>query len=99
MIELQIDMDKVNNTYLFKGKKGTYLNVILIDTPNSQFGHDYMIVQSVPKEVRDKDNTIKGNILGNAKNRIIQKYNTDTVSETNTITTLTKEEFTDEIPF
>lgn len=63
MITLNIDIDKIDNDKLFKGKKGTYLDAVLIETPK---GHnDYMIVQSVSKA--DRDAGIKGAILGNAK--------------------------------
>lgn len=64
MITGQINVTKVNKERLFKGEKGTYLNVVLIETPNSKYG-DYMICESVSKEEREKG--IKGATLGNAK--------------------------------
>ena len=63
MITLQIDVTKIDKSRLFKGKKGTYLNVILIETPNSQYG-DYMVKQQVSKEEREKGIEI---ILGSGK--------------------------------
>lgn len=63
-ITAKIDVTKIEKARLFKGAKGTYLDVVLIETPQSQYG-DYMIVQSVTKEEREQG--IKGPILGNAK--------------------------------
>lgn len=64
MISLNIDVNKINKDRLFKGQKGTYLDAVLIETPNSEYG-DYMIVESISKEERDAGQ--KGTILGNAK--------------------------------
>ncbi len=60
----KIDVTKITKSRLFKGAKGTYLDIVLIETPNSQYG-DYMIVESVTKEEREAGK--KGPILGNAK--------------------------------
>ena len=65
MIKLQIDVTKINKDKLFKGEKGTYLNCVLIETPNNQYGNSHMIVQDTSKEEREAG--IKGAILGNAK--------------------------------
>lgn len=59
-----INVSKIDKEKLFPGKQGKYLNIVLIPTPASDYG-DYMIVQSVSKEERDRG--IKGAILGNAK--------------------------------
>jgi len=64
MISLKIDVTKIEKQRLFKGEKGTYLNCVLIETPNSEYS-DYMIVQDVSKEERERG--VKGTILGNAK--------------------------------
>jgi hypothetical protein len=51
---------------MFNAESGAvYLDVLLIPTPENQYGNDYMIVQSLSKE--DRDAGIKGAILGNAK--------------------------------
>jgi len=60
----KIDVTKIDKSRLYKGQKGTYLDVVLIPTPQSEYG-DFMIVQQVSKEERDKG--IKGEILGNGK--------------------------------
>lgn len=64
MITLKLDVSKINKDRLFKGAKGTYLDAVLIETPNSEYG-DFMIVESVTKEEREAG--VKGTILGNAK--------------------------------
>ena len=64
-IAAKIAVNKIDKTKLFKGKTDTYLDVILIDTPDSRYGDDFMVVQSVTKEEREQG--IRGAILGNAK--------------------------------
>ncbi len=65
-IALKIDVSKIDKERLFKGKKGMYLDAILMfDDQDDKYGNNGMIVQSVSKEEREKG--IKGNILGNAK--------------------------------
>ena len=64
-IKIKIDVSKIDKNRLFKGKQGTYLNAVLIETPNNQYGDSHMIVEDVSKEEREKG--VKGNILGNAK--------------------------------
>ena len=65
MITLKIDVLKIDKARLFKGEKGTYLDAVMIETPDNQYGDDYMIVQGVSKEEREAGT--RGNILGNAK--------------------------------
>jgi len=64
-IKATIDVLKINRNNLFQGKKGTYLDLVLIPTPGNQFGNDYMVVQGVTKEEREAGQ--RGEILGNAK--------------------------------
>lgn len=64
MIKLNIDVTKIDKKKLYKGEKGTYLNAIMIETPNSEYS-DYMIVEETSKE--EKESGVKGVILGNAK--------------------------------
>lgn len=64
MISAKINCSKNDKTKLFKGEKGTYLDIVLIETPNGEYG-DYLIVQELSKAERDAGK--KGNILGNAK--------------------------------
>ena len=64
MITLNINVSLIDKDRLFPGKKGKYLDAVLIETPNSDYG-DYMIVESISKEEREAG--AKGTILGNAK--------------------------------
>jgi hypothetical protein len=65
MIKIKINCSKIQKDKLFRGENGLYLDAVMIETPNSQYGQDYMIVQDVTKEEREKG--IKGAILGDAK--------------------------------
>ena len=64
-ITARIDVTKIEKERLYKGKKGTYLDIVLIPTPNAKYEQTHMVAQSVSKDERDQG--IKGNILGNAK--------------------------------
>lgn len=67
MKKLKIDVTKINKNYLFKGEKGTYLDLVLLDNRDGvdQYGNSGMIVQEVSRE--DREAGIKGPILGNWK--------------------------------
>jgi len=65
MIAIKIDVKKINKERLYKGEKGTYLDAVLIETPDNRYGDDYMIVESISKGEREEG--VKGEILGNAK--------------------------------
>lgn len=64
-ILLKIDVTKIDKDRLYQGKKGKYLDAILIPTPDSQYDQDFMICQSVSKEEREAGT--RGPIIGNAK--------------------------------
>ena len=86
MIKIQIDVNKISKDKLFKGEKGTYLNCVLIETPNSEY-NDYMLIEETSKEEREAGN--KGTILGGGKNIKFEKKEPEE---------LTQEE-KDEMPF
>lgn len=65
MITVKIDVTKIDKNLLYKGTKGTYLDVVLFETPDDKFGNDYRVVQGVTKEARAAG--VKGAILGNGK--------------------------------
>ena len=65
MITIKIDVTKIDKNLLFKGAKGTYLDVVLFETPDDKFGNDYRVVQGLTKEARAAGT--KGAILGNGK--------------------------------
>lgn len=63
MITAKIDVTKIRKELLFKGKKGTYLDIAIIDRP-SEYGDGY-IVQDIGKERREAGE--RGPIIGNWK--------------------------------
>lgn len=65
MITVKIDYDKIDTSRLFKGAKGRYLSLVLIETPGGQYG-DYMVKQDTTKEERAAKVSLP--ILGNGKN-------------------------------
>ena len=91
MITLKIDVTKIDKNRLFKGEKGTYLNLILIETPNSQYS-DYMVKQQVSKEEREKGIEI---ILGDGKNFVKQETKHQTDSSPN----MMMEDVESDLPF
>jgi hypothetical protein len=66
ILKLSIDVTKIDKEKLYRGQKGTYLDlsILLKDQPD-QYGQDGMAVQDVGKAARDAGE--KGAILGNAK--------------------------------
>ena len=70
MIQLKIDVNKIDKSKLYNGKKGTYLDATLfLNDQVDQYGNHGFIVQSVSKEERESG--VKGTVLGNVK--IFQK--------------------------
>jgi len=67
-VSIKIDVTKIDKARLFKGEKGTYLDLttfIDTDNPPGPYGDHGMITQDVSKQ--EKDQGIKGPILGNVK--------------------------------
>jgi hypothetical protein len=69
IISARIDVTKIDKSKLYKGAKGTYLDITLLEGRNGpdQYGNDFMVVQDLGKEARQAGQ--KGAILGNAKKR------------------------------
>ena len=65
MLRLNINLEKLEKEHFFKGAKGTYVDLTLIPSRDSQYGDSHFIVQDVGKEKRLAG--IKGPIVGNAK--------------------------------
>lgn len=66
-VSLRIDVTKIDKEKLYKGAKGTYLDVttfIDTDTPD-QYGNNGMVTQSTTLQEREAG--VKGAILGNNK--------------------------------
>ena len=64
MITAKIDVTKIEKARLYKGEKGTYLDILLIPRED-EWGNSHMVVQSVSKQEREAG--VRGPILGNAK--------------------------------
>lgn len=66
-VNIKIDVNKIDKDRLFKGQKGTYLDLTtFIDTDNAgQYGDHGMISQATTKEEREQG--VKTPILGNCK--------------------------------
>ncbi len=62
MIAAKINVSLINKAKLFKGQKGTYLDIILLE---NQYGNAGMVVQDASKEERADGK--RGAILGNYK--------------------------------
>lgn len=67
MQKLKIDVTKIDKTALFKGEKGIYLDVTLLENRDGpdRYGNDGFIVQEISRERRDAGE--KGPIIGNWK--------------------------------
>lgn len=67
IINVKIDVSKIVKDWLFKGEKGNYLDAtILYNDEKDGYENNGMIVQSVPKKVREeKGKEFRGPILGN----------------------------------
>lgn len=61
----KINLDRVEKERIVKGRKGSYLDVILVPTPKSEYGYSFLVAQCVSEEERAEG--IRGPILGNAK--------------------------------
>lgn len=72
-ISISIDLNKIDQSYIINGKNGQkYLDLRLINTPDNQYGNDYMVSQALPKAVREEVKNSGGDypktpILGNGK--------------------------------
>ena len=66
MMSAKLDVNKIDKSKLFKGAKGTYLDVTIVlnDEPD-KFGNTVSIIQSQTKEERDAK--ADKNYLGNGK--------------------------------
>jgi len=66
-LSIKIDVSKIDKSRLFKGEKGTYLDLTtFVDLDQKdKYDNNGFISQSVSKEERDKD--VKTPILGNVR--------------------------------
>ena len=61
---VRVDLDKVMKEHIYQGKKGKYLDLVLFNTPDNQFGADYVVKQDIAQDKRPENGAP---ILGNAK--------------------------------
>jgi len=69
MISVKIDVSKIDKSALYKGEKGTYLNITLMDNQSGEtdeYGNDYWVVQDLGADRRKAGE--KGPKLGNGRN-------------------------------
>lgn len=65
-IILKLDVTKIVKEWLFKGQKGTYLDVVVYENDaTDQFGNSHVVKQSPSKDLRDQGT--KPIIIGNGK--------------------------------
>lgn len=66
-ITISINVTKILKDYIYEGKSGKYLNLVLFENKDGpdQYGCTHVVKQDLGKEAREKG--IKGPILGNAK--------------------------------
>lgn len=90
IIQLKIDVNKIDKKRLYKGEKGTYLTAaLLLNEESDEYGNNGMIVEQITKEERQSGH--KGTIIGNAK--IMQK------KQPETIPTVEAEDLGNDLPF
>lgn len=67
IITLNLDVTKISKELLYKGKKGTYCDLLLMENKDGtdQYGNDGFAVQGVSKERREAGE--RGPIVGNWK--------------------------------
>jgi len=99
IIRLKIDVTKIDKSRLFRGKKGVYLDAVLIPLRQpSDFGDTHIITQDVSKEERDQG--IKGAILGNGREIVTTVREVAAkASKEAQADTWNEDEETDDIPF
>ena len=73
MIVFSIDLSKIDEKFITIGKDGKkYADFKLVETPDSPYGHDFMVCQSLDKATRAKAKETtdwpKTPIVGNGKN-------------------------------
>ena len=100
-ITLKINVTRIDKNLLYKGKSGTYLDIVLFENKNGvgQFGDTHFATQSVSKEQRLAG--VKGPIIGNAtvsEQEVVRRYDRDEDVDTTDYSTKGVGNF-DEVPF
>ncbi len=66
VLTIKVNLGKVDPAFVIKGRKGDWLDLVLIETPDNEW-NDFMAVQDIGYENRISGK--KGPILGNGKIR------------------------------
>ena len=76
VINVSINLDKIDKSKIVKGKKGQYLNITVGENRDGedQFGNTHYIIQSQTKEEREAK--ADKNYLGNGKEFVFNNSNT-----------------------
>jgi hypothetical protein len=105
VLTMRVDVSKINKEWLFKGEKGTYLDLTLFySQEQDQYQTNGMIVQSVPRKIYEVDRNARGPILGNCKDWDTVKQERHAEAQPGseagvTITDVPTAEFLDDLPF
>lgn len=72
MITAKINVTRIDKKYLFEGKNGKYLDMVLFENKAGpdQYGNDGFITQGISKEAREAGE--RGPIIGNWKNIVVK---------------------------
>ena len=66
ILRIKVDVTKIDKQALFKGAKGTYLDIsVLMGAEDDEYGNHGMVVQDIGQERREAGE--RGAILGNCK--------------------------------
>ncbi len=66
MIKIKLDVTKIDKSRLYKGAKGTYLDLVVYENEQpDNYGNDYSVKQDCTKE--DRNNGVKMPYIGNGK--------------------------------
>ena len=98
-VSIKLDVTKIDKSRLFKGEKGTYLDLTtFVDLDNvDQYNNNGFIAQSVSKEEREQG--LKGTILGNCRVFFNDAGQQQNVQATANPATVKDDSFDDDIPF
>lgn len=74
IINIRINVKKINKQWLYEGEKGTYLDaVVWFNEEQDEYESNGMITQSVPQNIRERESKVpkekktRGEILGNCR--------------------------------
>ncbi len=72
-IKVSIDVTKIDKSHFVVGAKGTYVDMVLIPTPDNKYGDDYVVKQDIKPDKLPQGS--RGIILGNARELKVESKN------------------------